>query len=79
MMFETRAKTLLPTGVTPKVLRGRTLRSVSSIKERIDSLALPYADVDTSVEAAKQRLMFAFEEFERHVLETQKYLEESLP
>ena len=77
-MFESRAQTLLPSGVTPRVLRGRTMKSVASIKERIDLLALPYAEVDNSVEAAKQHLMAAFEEFERHIIATQKYLEEEL-
>ena len=76
IMFERRAQTILARGVTPKVLRGRTMKSVASIKERIDALSLPYVDVDNSVEGAKQVLMAAFGEFERHIMDTQKYLEE---
>ena len=77
-MLVSRSKTLLPSGVTPKVLRGRTMKSLTSIRERIDALSLPYTDVDNSIEGAKQILMAAFDDFERRVQETQKYLEETI-
>ena len=76
-MFESRAQTILPTGTTPKVLRARTAKAVAEIRKRIEQLSAPYAEVDNSVEGAVQTIMAAFDKFEDHIRDTQKFLEEA--
>jgi len=77
-MFESRATTLLPTGTTAKVLCARTSKAITEIKSRIEKLATPYEEIDNSVTGAVSELMSAFEKFEQHIKDTQRYLEEVL-
>jgi hypothetical protein len=76
-MFETRGKTILPTGTTPKVLRARTTKAVTEIRKRIEQLAVPYEEVDNSVTGAVGELLSAFDKFEQHIKDTQRFLEEA--
>lgn len=76
--FASRAATLLPSGVTPKVLRARTTKSVAELRKRIEQLSAPYEEVDNSVQGALHILMAAFDQFEERIKETQRYLDETL-
>lgn len=70
-MFPTRAENV---GVKPKVLLARTKKSLTFHKDGLTKLALPYADVDLSVEGAFQDLLAAFDTFEAHVVATAEWL-----
>lgn len=72
-MFPTRAQDL---GIKPKVLLARTKTSLAYQREALTQLALPYADVDNSVEGALQDLLAAFDAFEAHVIGTAEWLNE---
>ena len=72
-----RAEIACAGGITPARLSARTKKAIEEIEKRIDALAEPYADIDNSVVGAKAELAAAFEQFKKHILETQKYLEES--
>jgi hypothetical protein len=76
--FSSRAETILPTGITPKVLRARTTKSVAEIRKRIEQLSAPYEEVDNSIRGAVQVLTAAFDQFEERIKETQRYLDEAL-
>lgn len=79
MRFEPRYKSLLPSGVTPKVLAARSRKAIANIESQIEKLSAPYAEVDNSVEGAVMELSSAFDKFKARILETQKYLEECEP
>lgn len=72
-LFPTRAQSL---GIKPKVMLARTKKSLAHHREALTRLALPYADIDNSVESALQDLLAAFDEFEAHVIGTAEWLNE---
>lgn len=74
-MFPTRAQDL---GIKPKVLLARTKKSLAFHREALTKLALPYADIDNSVEGALQDLLAAFDSFEAHVISTAAWLNEEM-
>ena len=74
-LFQSRARAL---GVSPRSLAARTRRSLKSAREIIAKLALPYADIDNSVEGAQRELMAEFDHFEKTIGETVGWLEEPI-
>lgn len=76
-LIPTRADGALATGMTPKKLAAQTKRHTAQIKASIEKLAMPWADVDNSVEGAQAELLAAFEKFERHIDSAVEYLLES--
>lgn len=72
-MFPTRAQDL---GIKPKVLIARTRKALRFHRTGMTSLALPYADIDNSIEGALQELLAAFEAFEAHVVATAEWLDQ---
>lgn len=74
-MFPTRAQDL---GIKPKVLPARTRKSLAFHREALTKLALPYADIDNSVEGALQDLLTAFDSLEDHVTSTAEWLNEEM-
>jgi hypothetical protein len=72
-MFPTRAQQI---GVKPKVLAARTLKALAHHRQRLTTLALPYADIDNSVEGALDDLLAAFDEFAGRINETIEWLNE---
>jgi hypothetical protein len=76
-LVPTRAEQCLPRGITPRTLAARSKKAIEEIEKRIDALAEPYADVDNSVEGARQELAAAFDKSKATILDTQRYLEES--
>jgi len=76
-LIPTRGETLLPKGTTPKTLAARSRKAIAEIEKRIDELAMPYEDIDNTVEGARQELAAAFDKFKRQIMATQNYLEQS--
>lgn len=72
-MFPSRAQNL---GIKPKVLAARTMKSIALQRERLTQLALPYAEVDNSVESSLQDLLAAFDTFAAHIKDTTQWLEQ---
>ena len=72
-MFPTRAQSL---GIKPKVMLARTKKSLAHHREALTRLALPYADIDNSMEGALQELLAAFDAFEARVIGTANWLTE---
>ncbi|WP_409562665.1 hypothetical protein [Hyphomicrobium sp. MC8b] len=70
-LIPSRAETL---GVKPKVILALTKKQLAFHRERLTSLAAPYADVDNSVHGALAELLHAFDEFEAHVTDTAAWL-----
>ena len=70
-MFPTRAEQI---GVKPKVLRARTLKSLAYHRSGLERLAMPYTDIDNSLESALQDLLQAFDIFQTRVIETADWL-----
>lgn len=64
-------------GVKPRVLAARTKRSLKSPKKRLIELAVPWDEIDNSIEfELDQTLLPAFEAFEAKVDEAVQWLEE---
>lgn len=78
-LVPTRGDYALPSNVSPRQLAGRTRRSLNSIRERIEQLSVPWADVDNAVVWALDDLLVAFDEFERTVNQSVDYLMEAAP
>lgn len=74
-MFPTRAQSL---GVKPKVLLARIKKSLAYHREQLTKLALPFADIDNSVEGQLQELLAAFDHFQPHVIATAEWLNEEI-
>lgn len=74
-LFQSRARAL---GISPKTLAARTRRSLKVAREIIEKLALPYDEIDNSVEGALAPLLEQFSAFEQSILETVKWLEEPI-
>lgn len=73
-MLPTRGQYALPGNKTPKQLAAQTKRQMAQIRANIEKLSEPWADVDNSVDGAKDQLMAAFEDFERHINGAVQYL-----
>jgi hypothetical protein len=71
-LFPTRAENL---AIKPKVLVARTRKALDHHRERLSTLAAPYAEIDNSVSGALSELMAAFDDFEAHVMATADWLE----
>lgn len=65
-------------GVKPKVLAARTRRSLRGLRERIDALAAPWMDIDDNIRLEVDELLAQFDEFERSIEETVKWLHEEV-
>ena len=79
-MFETRAQRLGLVGArSPKAMAARTKRSIAKIRERIEALAAPYAEIDEGVEYDLQELLDRFDEFAERIDETVEWLQEEAP
>lgn len=74
-LFPTRAQAL---GVKPKVLLARTRKSLAYHREQLSKLAMPFAEVDNSVEGKLQELLAAFDDFQRHLISTAEWLNEEI-
>ena len=68
---KTRAENI---GIKPKVLAARTKRSLSSIREKIEKLSMPWMEIDNSVDGALDELIAAFDQFERCIQGSIDYL-----
>jgi|GEM_PF-6514352 len=74
-LFPSRAQDL---NVKPKVLLARTKKSLNHYRAKLEQLALPYIDVDNSVQWALDELMEHFDDFEKHVIGTAEWLNEQI-
>lgn len=74
-MFQSRAKAI---GCSPRTLAARTRRTLKAARVMLEKMALPYDEIDNSVEANLKTLLLAFDEFEKSILETVVWLEEPL-
>lgn len=73
-MFPTRAEQL---HIKPKVLAARTRKALEHHRQRLTTLALPYADIDNSVEGALDDLLAAFDDFAARINDTVEWLNET--
>jgi len=79
-MFESRAKKLgLVGNRSPKSMAARTKKSINKIKERIEVLAAPYAEIYNPLELDLQSLLDHFDEFAASIDEAIEFLEEEAP
>lgn len=78
-LFPRRRDVILPQGRTPARLAAQTKRSLDNIREQLGKLALPWDEIDNSVDGQLQELLSAFDKFERHVQDSVKWLEEAAP
>ncbi len=74
-LFQSRAKAL---GISPRRLAAQTRRALKSARSILEKLALPYAEIDNSVEMNLRDLLRAFDEFESSIADSVKWLEEPL-
>ena len=74
-LFPSRAQDL---NVKPKVLLARTKKSLAHHRQALEKIALPYIDVDNSVQWALDELMEHFDDFEKHVIGTAEWLNEQI-
>ena len=70
-LFQSRADAI---GIKPKVLAARTRRSLASAKAILEKLALPWADIDNTVESNLAQLLNEFDTFEASLEDTIKWL-----
>lgn len=78
-MFPTRGYQAIGGNITPKQLGARTKRNLAYLRQKTEGLALPWSDVDNSVEGALSELMVAFDKFEQHINESVEWLNEPAP
>lgn len=70
-LFQSRAQAI---GIKPKVLAGRTRRSLASAKAILEKLALPWADIDNTVEFNLASVLDEFDKFEASLDDSIKWL-----
>lgn len=75
----TRADHIMAGNMTPKRLAAQTRRSLNSARATIERLAIPWADIDNSVEVELRDLLEAFDKFEKGVKESVDWLLEEAP
>lgn len=69
----TRAQML---GIRPKAMAERTKSRLATLRERAAALAVPWIDVDGSVQTAADELARAFDAFAAHIDGSVEYLNE---
>ena len=75
----TRADHIMPTNWTPKRLAAQTRRSLNSARATLERLAVPWAEIDNTVEYNLDTLLAAFDEFERSLEASVEWLLEEAP
>lgn len=65
--------------MTPKRLAAQTRRSLNSARATLERLAVPWAEIDNSVEVSLATLLDAFEDFERDLKGSVEWLLEEAP
>lgn len=75
----TRADHIMAEGWTPKRLAAQTRRSLNSARAKLERLAVPWAEIDNSVQYNLDTLLAAFDEFERSLEDSVEWLLEEAP
>jgi hypothetical protein len=70
-LFQSRAKAL---GISPKTLASRTRRSLKAARIILEKLAMPWDEIDNSVESNLAPLLDEFDRFEKSIDESVKWL-----
>ena len=65
--------------MTPTRLAAQTRRSLNSARATLERLAVPWAEIDNSVEVSLATLLDAFEDFERDLKGSVEWLLEEAP
>lgn len=73
--IQTRAQAI---GVKPKMLVGKALRTLGSVRKRLEPLAEPFDGVDGSVDSELEKLLNAVDEFAKHINATEEWLNEPI-
>ena len=74
----TRAERAMAGPMTPKKLAAVTRRSLNSARATLERLAIPWQDVDNSIQGSLDVLLEAFDQFEREVIAAVEWLEEEV-
>lgn len=74
-----RADLIMAKNTTPKRLAAQTKRSLNSARATLERLAVPWAEIDNSVEFEMEVLLAAFEAFEQHIDTSVEWLLEPAP
>ncbi len=74
----TRAERAMAGPMTPKKLAAVTRRSLNSARATLERLAIPWQDIDNSIQGSLDTLLDAFDQFEREILAAVEWLEEEV-
>lgn len=70
-MFETRAQAI---GISPRTLAARTRRTLTSVRKQIESICVPWEEIDNSVITQAKLLLEACDSFDQHINTTIEWL-----
>ncbi len=74
----TRAERAMAGPMSPKKLAAVTRRSLNSARAKLERLAVPWQDIDNSIQGGLDVLLDAFDQFEREILAAVEWLEEEV-